>query len=49
MLQTLISKIITITKGVFADKIVDGRLNPVLLEIATTGYRIQSQWLHIPD
>ena len=30
-------------------QIVDNRLNPVYLAIATTGYKIQSQLLRIPD
>jgi len=30
-------------------QIVNNRLNPVYLAVATSGYRIQSQTLHIPD
>lgn len=48
MLHNLISNILTIAKGVFAGEIVDNRLNPVHLAIATTGFRIQSRTLHIP-
>ena len=47
MLHNLISNILTIAKGVFAGEIVDSRLNPVHLAIATTGFRIQSRTLHI--
>jgi hypothetical protein len=36
-------------KAVRAGEIVDGRLNPIHLFIATTGYRIQFETLHIPD
>lgn len=49
MLHDLINFINAITKGIFAGEIVDGRLNPARLAIATTGYRIQSRTLHIPD
>lgn len=48
MLHNLIPNILTIAKGVFAGEIVDNRLNPVHLAIATTGFRIQSHTLHIP-
>ncbi|KAF2498881.1 hypothetical protein BU16DRAFT_308438 [Lophium mytilinum] len=43
------SIIIEIAKGVFAGQIVNDHLNPIHLAIATNGYRIQSQTLHIPD
>lgn len=49
MLRDLISDILATTKGVFAGEIVNNRLNPVRLAITTTGYRIQSRMLHIPD
>ncbi len=49
MLYDLINNIFATTKGVLAGQVVDGRLNPVRLAIATTGYRIQSRTLHIPD
>lgn len=49
MLHDLISNILAVTKGVFAGEIVNNRLNPIRLAIATTGYRIQSRTLHIPD
>lgn len=49
MVHNPISNILAITKGVFAGEIVNNRLNPIHLAIATTGYRIQSHTLHIPD
>ena len=49
MLYNLISNILTTAKGVFAGKIVDNGLNPLHLAIATTGFRIQSCTLHIPN
>lgn len=49
MLHDLISNILAITQGVFAGEIVNNRLNPIRLAIATTGYHIQSRTLHIPD
>ncbi len=48
MLHNLITNILPIAKGVFAGEIVDNRLNPVHVAIATTGFRIQSGTLHIP-
>lgn len=49
MLHNFISNILAITKKVFAGEIVSNRLNPIHLAIATTGYRIQSRTLYIPD
>lgn len=49
MPKNIIGNILAITKGIFAGEIVNNRLNPVHLTIATTGYRIQSRILHIPD
>ena len=46
MFGKLISNIPT---EAFAGEIVDNRLNPLHLDIATTGYRIQSRTLQIPD
>lgn len=48
MLHDLISNVLAVTKGVFAGQIVNNRLNPLHLAIATTGYRTQSRTLHIP-
>jgi len=48
MLHNLITNILSIAKKVFAGEIVDNRLNPVHVAIATTGFRIQSGTLHIP-
>jgi len=48
MLHNLISNILIVTKGSFPGEIVDNRLNPVHLAIATTGFRVQSGQLHIP-
>lgn len=49
MLDNLISNILVIPKGVFAGEIVNNRLNPFHLAVATTGYRIQSHTLQIPE
>jgi hypothetical protein len=49
MLHNLFSNIIAIIEGVFAGEIINNRLNPLRLAIATTGYRIQSRTLYIPD
>ncbi len=49
MFGKLISNILAIPKGVFAGQIVNNRLNPLHLAIATTGYQIQSRTLQIPD
>lgn len=49
MLGNFISKMFVIPKQAFAGEIVDNRLNPLHLAIATTGYRIQSRILQIPD
>jgi hypothetical protein len=49
MLQSRISKIFITTKLVFAGQIVNNNLNPVLLAIGASCYRIQSHMLHIPD
>ncbi len=48
MFHNLITNILTLANGVSAGGIVDNRLNPVHLTIATTGFRIQSQTFHIP-
>ena len=44
-----ISNIVAFFKEVFAGQIVNNQLNPIHLAVATTGYRIQSQSLQIPD
>jgi hypothetical protein len=49
MLRNFVGNILAITKGLFAGQVVDNRLNPILLAIATAWYRIQSCTLHIPD
>ena len=49
MFVKLISNILAIPKGVFAGQIVNNQLNPLHLAVTTTGYRIQSRTLRIPD
>ena len=49
MLANLLSKIFAIPIQVFAGEIVNDQLNPLHLAVATTGYRIQSRTLQIPD
>ena len=49
MFGKLISNILAIPKEVFAGQIANGQLNPLHLATATTGYRIQSRTLQIPD
>ena len=49
MFGKLISNIIAISKEAFAGEVVNNQLNPLHLAIATTGYRIQSCILQIPD
>ena len=49
MLGKLISNILAIPKEAFAGEIVDNQLNSLHLAVATTGYRIQSRTLQIPD
>lgn len=49
MFGNLISNILAIPKGVFAGQTVNNQLNPLHLATATTGYRIQSRTLQIPD
>ena len=44
-----IGNILTILKEAFAGEIVNNQLNSLRLAIATTGYRIQSCTLQIPD
>jgi ABC-type glucose/galactose transport system permease subunit len=48
MLPSHIDDILAVGRAWIAGEIVDNRLNPVHLAIATTGYRIQSH-LRIPD
>ena len=49
MLGQFISNILTFYREAFAGEIVNDRLNPLHLAIATSGYRIQSRTLQIPD
>lgn len=49
MFGRLISNILTISQQVYAGQIINGQLNPLHPAIATTGYRIQSRTLQIPD
>ena len=49
LFRKLISIIIAIYKEAFAGEAVNNQLNPLHLAIATTGYRIQSCTLQIPD
>ncbi|KAI1126411.1 hypothetical protein F5Y10DRAFT_244955, partial [Nemania abortiva] len=35
--------------SVWSDQVVNGQLNPVLLDLANRGYYIQSEVLHIPE
>ena len=44
-----LSSILAILKQALAGQIVNNQLNPLHLNIATTGYRIQSQTLKTPD
>ncbi|KAF2009679.1 hypothetical protein BU24DRAFT_468035 [Aaosphaeria arxii CBS 175.79] len=48
LLQTLTNTLTTL-KGLFAGAVVNGSINPYLESFATSGYRIQSQTLGIPD
>ena len=41
--------VLAIPKQISAGEIVNGQLNPLHLTVATTGYRIQSRTLQIPD
>ena len=49
MPHNLTGNFLATAKGFLGPEIVDNRLNPVLLATATSGYRIQSHLLHIPD
>lgn len=49
MFGKLISNILAIYKEAFAGQIINNQLNPLHLAIGTTGYRIQSRILQIPD
>lgn len=49
MFGKLISNIFAILRQAFAGEIVDNQLNSLYLAIATSGYRIQSRALQIPD
>ena len=49
MFGKFISNSLAIYKEAFAGEIVNNQLNPLHLAIATTGYRIQSCTLQIPD
>ena len=45
----MFSKLTAFAKGLLAGQVVDNHLNPLHLAIATTGYHIQSNILHIPN
>ena len=49
MFGRLFNNVLAILQEVFAGQIVNNQLNPRHLAVATTGYRIQSQTLQIPD
>ena len=49
MLGKLISNFLALYREAFAGQVVNNQLNPLHLAIATTGYRIQSCTLQIPD
>ena len=49
MPHDLVHNAVRAIKGFLKPQVVDGRLNPVRLAVATRGYWIQSHVLHIPD
>lgn len=49
MLDSFCGNMIRITRKVYAGEVVNGQLNPLYLAITTSGYRIQSRTLQIPD
>lgn len=46
---SLLGKSLALTKAFSAGQVVNNQLNPLYLAIATTGYRIQSNTLHVPE
>ena len=49
MLGNLIINILAVSRELVAGQVVNNQLNPRLLSVATTGYRVQSHTLQIPD
>ena len=49
MFSELFSNILAIPKEAFAGQIVNNQLNPLHLAVATSGYRMQSRTLRVPD
>ncbi|RFU73380.1 hypothetical protein TARUN_8877 [Trichoderma arundinaceum] len=45
----IINTIMATVKQLFSDQIIDNRLNPVHVAIASKGHQFQSRVLHIPD
>lgn len=49
MFGEVIGSIVAVYKEAFAGQVINNRLNPLHLAVATTGYRVQSQTLQVPD